>query len=287
MRRGFFSVSRAERNVLLGLFGFVVLIALYRLLQDGDVPEVTLTAGQRAEAEAFLRQVESVNPASPDVVAPAVRLHPFDPNRADSLVWIELGVSPRVVRNVLRYRRAGGRFRQVSDVARIYGMDTATYARLRPFINIGTIEKQVPGTVQRDAGRPVKLSAGEQVALNAADSAQLCRVPGIGAYRARAILRYGERLGGYVSVRQLTEIEGLPDSLLGWFTLHEVPVRRLDVNAASFKELLRHPYLSYEQVRVLVKHRDKYGPLRELRQLSLYPCFSETDLERLLPYLAF
>lgn len=55
-----------------------------------------------------------------------------------------------------------------------------------------------------------KLHNGEHLVLNTADSAALVTVPGIGPYFARKVIWYGERLGGYVSVDQLDEIEGFP-----------------------------------------------------------------------------
>lgn len=53
-----------------------------------------------------------------------------------------------------------------------------------------------------------KIKAGEHIVLNTADTTALKTVPGIGSYYARKIIAYGQRLGGYVSVDQLDEIEG-------------------------------------------------------------------------------
>lgn len=135
--------------------------------------------------------------------------------------------------------------------------------------------------------RPKKLTAGETIALNAADTLMLQRIPGIGPALARTIVAYRERLGGFLRVEQLREIDILPQGVEQWVRLDATPVRPLHINKATFKELVRHPYLNYEQVKVIVNRRQKYGPLRSWKELGVSPQFSERDFERLSPYVQF
>ena len=225
-------------------------------------------------------------------------LHPFDPNTADSATLVRLGLHPRLARRICRYRAAGGRFRHARDLARIYGMDTAALRRLRPYIRIAaapganpSFRKPRPLEKSHYAYTPYpsrKLPRGRQLDLNAADSAELLRVPGVGPYFARRIVRYRQRLGGFVSPEQLREIPNLPDSVQTWFRVTaEKAQRPLRLNTATFRELLRHPYLNYEQVKAIVNYRERQGALQTLQELSLSEAFSAADLERLTPYVSF
>ena len=225
-------------------------------------------------------------------------LHPFDPNPADSATLVRLGLTPRLARRICRYRAAGGRFRHARDLARIYGMDTAALRRLRPYIRIAaapganpSFRKPRPLEKSHYAYTPYpsrKLPRGRQLDLNAADSAELLRVPGVGPYFARRIVRYRQRLGGFVSPEQLREIPNLPDSVQTWFRVTaEKAQRPLRLNTATFRELLRHPYLNYEQVKAIVNYRERQGALQTLQELSLSGAFSAADLERLTPYVSF
>ena len=42
---------------------------------------------------------------------------------------------------------------------------------------------------------------------------------------------------------------------------------KVDVNRDEFKTLLRHPYLSYEQVKAIVRHRESKGMLKDWEQV--------------------
>ena len=225
-------------------------------------------------------------------------LHPFDPNTADSATLVHLGLHPRLARRICRYRAAGGRFRHARDLARIYGMDTAALRRLRPYIRMAAapganppFRKPRPLEKSHYAYTPYpsrKLPRGRQLDLNAADSAELLRVPGVGPYFARRIVRYRQRLGGFVSPEQLREIPNLPDSVQTWFRVTaEKAQRPLRLNTATFRELLRHPYLNYEQVKAIVNYRERQGALQTLQELSLSEAFTPVDLERLTPYVSF
>lgn len=225
-------------------------------------------------------------------------LHPFDPNTADSATLVRLGLTPRLARRICRYRAAGGRFRHARDLARIYGMDTAALRRLSPYIRIAaapganpSFRKPRPLEKSHYAYTPYpsrKLPRGRQLDLNAADSTELLRVPGVGPYFARRIVRYRERLGGFVSPEQLREIPNLPDSVQTWFRVTaEKAQSPLRLNTATFRELLRHPYLNYEQVKAIVNYRERQGALQTLQELSLSEAFSAADLERLVPYVTF
>jgi DNA uptake protein ComE-like DNA-binding protein len=124
--------------------------------------------------------------------------------------------------------------------------------------------------------------------LNEVDTLTLRKIPGVGPYYSRAIVRYRERLGGFVSTSQLSEIEGLPERIEEWFKVEENPaIRTLPINKSDFKTLVRHPYLSYEQVKVIMTHIRKYGPLTSWTDLQLYPEFTPQDFERLAPYFVF
>ncbi len=153
-------------------------------------------------------------------------LFPFDPNTADSTQFLRLGLRPWQVRNIYKYRAAGGRYRKPTDFARLYGLTLKQYKRLEPYIRIEkeVMAADVYGNIREEYPRhhydyPVKLRKGEHININTADTAQLMTVPGIGSYYARQIVRKRARLGGFASPKQLLEIEGFPETALEYMVV--------------------------------------------------------------------
>lgn len=139
------------------------------------------------------------------------------------------------------------------------------------------------------ANRIEKLPEGTHLDLNRVDSLTLLRVPLIGPARAAQILSYRRRLGGYASVSQLLEIENVPKEMLRWFTLTEGrgETVAISINQADFKTLVRHPYLSFDQVKEIMNYRRKFGQIKSWQDLSLSPYFTSADFARLTPYISF
>lgn len=127
---------------------------------------------------------------------------------------------------------------QVPDTFRrtVYIRDTVR----RKWYVWDTVTVQVKSVRYAAKSRPL-----EPLDLNTLDSTGLVKLPGIGPATAIKIIRYRERLGGYTQISQLTEIEGLPDSLMKWFIITDtVPIRKVPVNKATLTELRRHPILT-------------------------------------------
>lgn len=237
--------------------------------------------------------------------APA-RLFTFDPNTADSATFVTLGLRPRVARAIVNYRKAGGVFRTPDDLSRIYTLQDSDFQRLRPYIKIASVTKSQAEDRNSNRGessttnynrnqaflqQPVihsnKIAKGQTVDISTADSLTLQRIPGIGPYYAHKIIRYRDRLGGFVNLLQLKEIQGLPDNIETFLRLGNTPLVQLQINHFTFGKLLRHPYLNYEQVQAILNHRKTYGPIHSFNDLATYPVFSSTDMARLAPYVDF
>lgn len=224
------------------------------------------------------------------------KLSAFDPNTADSTLLLSLGLQPWQVRSIYRYRAKGGIYRQPSDFARLYGLTVKQYKELLPYIHISDEYKpaaEVYGRTNavrsgRDTLRyPVKLQPGQYVTLDDADTASLRKVPGIGRYYASRIVRYRNDLGGYVSVAQLSEIEGIPEAALSYFRVTGGAVRKLNLNRLTLNELKHHPYINFYQARRIIDYRRLKGPLHGIDDLRLLKDFSQRDIERLRPYVEF
>ena len=275
----------------------MAVVALVGIWLAGDseppttyAPSSSLSSSNHQEP----RQAPDSPPVRYDEASPRhVETFSFDPNTADSTTLLRLGLTPWQVRNIYRYRAKGGIYRRKEDFARLYGLTVKDYHRLEPYIHISNDYLPAATLVKEDRRErdtlryPVKLQGDERVVLNTADTTQLCRVPGIGPYYAREIVRHGQRLGGYVSVDQLDEISDFPQESKKYFVIQQPNPQRLNVNRLTLQQLRRHPYINFYQAKAIVEYRRLHGPLKSLQDLRLSPDFPPEEIARLEPYVSF
>ena len=309
-------MNRNDRRVAIAaiIIGLCALVGLF-VSDRYSADVVTFAAGDSAAVDSSGRMDDGwkVGYAVADVRA--VERFPFDPNTADSSEFLRLGLRPWQVRNIYKYRAKGGIYRRKQDFARLYGLTVREYRELEPYIRISD-EFQPAATLlddnmsatnslhdslmarSREAShsvrfrsdslrRPVKIQEGQHVELGTADTTQLQTVPGIGPYYAREIVRYGQRLGGYVSVDQLDEIESFPQEAKRFFVVQEANPRKLNLNRLSLNELRRHPYLNYYMAKTIIDYRRLHGRIASLEDLRLSRDFPPEVIRRLKPYVAF
>ena len=256
-------------------------------------------------------------------IAEGKHLFPFDPNTATAEELQQLGLAPFQVRNIIKYRSKGGVYRSPMDFARLYGLTRKQYRALEPYITIGddyepasTLASVQAYIAQKEADKqaahaayeaykaqntykpnkgndrdtlryPLKLKVGEHINLVTADTTQLKKIPGIGSGWARAILNYGKRLGGYVAVGQLQEIEGFPEETLPYFSIANPQTEKINLNTATLAQLRKHPYVNFYQAKAICDYRRLKGKLTNLSQLHLLKDFMPEAIERLRPYVVF
>ena len=125
------------------------------------------------------------------------------------------------------------------------------------------------------------------IELNSADSTALVSIRGIGPYYASKILRYREQLGGFHATRQLKEMKfqylNNIDSLLPHFSVNPALIRKKELDTMSFKSVLHHPYLVYEDVQLIFNAKRKYGKINYsiLEYQKVLPLFK---LKKIKPY---
>lgn len=234
-------------------------------------------------------------------------LHTFDPNTIDSATLVSFGIPAWKVKNFVHYRAAGKVFRSPDDLLDTYGWDSADLEPLRPYIRIAAPYQQqrhaerrnydaIPhrqsfadddSISSRNFPHVEKFKALTLVDVNTADTALLQRIPGIGSYYSRSIVRLREKLGGLHSLEQLFEIRDFPEQTLEWLEIKNPQLRLLNVNTADFKTLAAHPYVGYDRTKLIQRRVRLYGPFKSAQELIDAGIFTAEDLEPLKPYLTF
>ena len=307
--------SKREKRAILGLLAVLGVCAaiMWRLAyseEPDDIATADSLAYRGSTGDTLRHKAANRNnaygslPEGYHYAQPSSRqLFPFDPNTADSTQLLRLGLAPWQVASIYKYRAKGGVYRTEKDFAKVYKMTEAQFLELRPYIRISPSytrpatqlfaeEPHASGmwegkSVTRDTVKyPKKISTGDYVTLNVADTSQLKRVPGIGSYYAAKIVRYGNWLGGYVSVDQLDEIE-IPGDVKPYLRVDTTRIRKINVNTSTLEQLKRHPYINYYQARAIVDYRKRYGAIRHIDDLRMNPDMSLEVRERIAPYLEY
>lgn len=126
--------------------------------------------------------------------------------------------------------------------------------------------------------------------MNSVDSATLEHLPGISAYTAKSIIRYRDRLGGFVSRVQLREIPHIDSQLyINKRIVWKVDLNKLEKQSLvelDIRKLYTHPYIGKHKAKKLLEFRKVHGPItKELFKHML--SFTEVHRVKLNPYLGF
>lgn len=302
----YFTFTRAQRNgvfVLLALM--LVLLALpYALPLFMQQEKTDFTAFQE-EIAAFESQVNALEEKHAAKEAAAPELFEFNPNELDEDGWEKLGVSGKTIRTIINYRKKGGHFYAADDLLKIYGFDTAQYARLAPFIRIDDAPLMNPleATVYRPkqqyaqkanypATEKKRKVEPRRIELNAADSAQLVAINGIGPTLSRRIIKYRNRLGGFVHPDQLLEVYGMDsvrlETIAPSLFIDTGFVVKIFINKVSSEELQQHPYFRQQHIaNAVCNYRQQHGVFAGVDDLKKIYALDETLLRKAAPYLSF
>jgi DNA uptake protein ComE-like DNA-binding protein len=148
-----------------------------------------------------------------------------------------------------------------------------------------------PQDTLKKSSSSVVSSRINRIVFSDADSITLQIVPGIGAATAGRIVKYRERLGGFHSKDQLTEVFGLkPDvieAIWEYFDFDSKITRKITINSIEMEDLAKHPYISYQEAKVIIAFRKQHGPFQSKEDLLKVKIFTKEWVNQISPYLQF
>jgi DNA uptake protein ComE-like DNA-binding protein len=284
--RSFFGFSRSETNAFLILLPAMAVLVfstpVYRWwLASLPVEE----PGNKKLLDSLIATWKWDKPGD-SVSKKKPPLFSFDPNTASLDDLKNLGFSDRLSRRIVNYRSRGGKFKVRRDLRKLYGMDSLLMTRLYPYINLP--EKITSAGTNRS---PVAASLrSARFDLNLADTAQLIQIYGIGPALSRRIIKYRDRLGGFISEDQLTEVYGLDTVVIHelkkrTFIRDDFKPRQINVNLADEKELHSLPYIKLHLAKSIAAYRFQHGDFASLAELKQIALMEESLFQKIKPYL--
>lgn len=155
-------------------------------------------------------------------------------------------------------------------------------------------KKIIPAKIKKNY--PVfvkKIKKIELFEINQADTIQLRQIRGIGKKLSKRIIKYKDKLGGFYQQEQLYEVYGLDsivvNRLIKYSTIDTSLVVKQKINQpldkVFFKELLKHPYLKYEDVKAIFKYHKEQGVFQTKTQLE--QVLGNEKADKIYPYIDF
>lgn len=193
----------------------------------------------------------------------------FDPNTYSLEDWMNLGLSEKQSLVILKFTRYG--LKSNEDLKKIFVIDEKLYKLIKDStFYMSKKEDNLEGKIDEKLEK--ELENFVVVNLNSASLEDLEKIPGIGPYYAKSIVRTREKLGGYFEIKQLLELNKVTEEQLAqWsphFIIEKSAIRKINVNSASVDELKAHPYITWNIANSLVKLREQHGSFKQIEDIK-------------------
>ncbi len=203
----------------------------------------------------------------------------FDPNTLSAENWKKLGLNHQQINIIENFRNKGGIFYRPEDFKKIYGISNETYNKLSPYIKI-----------EKNQIKTIKTTTSLLVDINSASHEELTKIKGIGDYLANGIIWYRKKLGGYIKKEQLLEIKNFRKSTFEQIKTNIIidatKIKKININFAEVKDLVKHPYLNYNQAKAIVDYRTQNGAYQSINILIEKKVLEVETFNKIKEYLS-
>ncbi len=221
-------------------------------------------------------------------------LFAFDPNTLDEAGWKKLGVKDKTIATIKKLTSKGFRFKQPDDIKKIYGLKPELAENLLPFVTIKStiaVSNNASPNINpaTNFSKPPAAYKHSIVEINDADTSQFIALPGIGSKLANRIVVFRDKLGGFISVEQVGETFGLPDStfqkIKPRLQMSDGAIKKINVNNADINILKNHPYIRWQIANAIINYKMQHGAFTRLDQLKNIHIITDEIFNKMVPYL--
>ena len=199
-------------------------------------------------------------------------------------------MSTEEIDRLLEHRTNGKYINSAKEFQKVTNVSDSLLNIIEPFFKFPDWVKTKNYNKPYIANKPSKSENFTIKDLNKATAKELSSVNGIGEKLSQRIVSYRNKLGGFILKDQLFEVwyldEEVADRVLERFAVLEKPIiEKINVNTATFKEVLSIVYIDYELTKKIFNYRDEVAELQSLEELKKIEGFPLEKYERIALYL--
>jgi len=283
--RSHFRFNKKQRNGIFLLALIIIILQSIYLFADFSNPK-TRTEDDK-EFLALNHQLDLLNKT--DTIAGTYKIYPFNPNFLTDYRAYVLGLNSEEIDRLLAFREDGKYVNSAIEFQQVTQISDSLLAVIAPHFKFA----EYKGKGKRFADEKEKEieSFGKKKDINLASAEELIEINGIGEKLAARIIEYRRTLKGFTFDDQVREVYFLPpetaDKLLRQYEVKEKPgITKVNVNEATFKEILALPYIDYGLTKKIFNYKKANLRIDSLEELKKIDSFPLDKFDRIAVYLS-
>lgn len=288
-----FWYNKSQRN---GIFFLIILIVLLQLVyvnlsffKEDASPENSIVIKELQEKIDSLKLVEIENRKP--------KTYPFNPNFITDFKGYQLGMSVQEIDRLHNFRKQNKYVNSPEEFQNVTKVSDSLLSKISPYFKFpdwvlkkNRKQKNKLTTFKNQNEIKTALLTISTNDINKATKEDFETIEGVGEVIANRIIKYRNKLQGFSYENQLFEVWGLPSetvkNILESFKIVEKPIiKKINVNTATFKEVLKNPYINYELCRQIFDYRDEVAELQNISELRNIKDFPLDKYNRIVLYL--
>ena len=276
-----FWYNKRQRNGILFLCFLIIIIQIAYFTIDFSAGDALVISSE--EIIQLQKEIDSL--AVFKKIPEKYVVRPFNPSFLTGYKAYTLGLNTDEIDKLLAHRKAGKYINTTKQFQEITGVNDSLLAVLKPLFKFPdwVIKQQKDEKERRRQALIIKN-------INTATAQDLVVIKGVGIKTANRIINYRTRLKGFTFSDQLYEVFYLDtlvaNRVLKQFKIFEKPeIEKLNVNTASFKSVLKLPYIDYALTLKIFGYRDEVAEIQDIEELKKIEGFPLDKFDRIVLYL--
>ena len=280
-------ISKRNRQGVYVLIGICLLVVFIPRLIDLFTPEQTIIIQSEEIAQlkkAFQDKQVKKNRTGHHKNRFRVPPCKFNPNDYSLKEWMYLGLTEKQASVVIKFTKHG--IQSNEELSRIFVIPESLFQLIKD-------STFYPKTVLFSKSRnseEINKEKFKPIDINGASQSDLESIPGIGPFYAKNILRYRDRIGGFVQKEQILEVWKMEESkylvIKEYVIINLERVNKMNLNTVSAEELKSHPYLNWNIANSIIKIRERKGGFKLVEEIKESILVDEELFNKLKPYVS-
>ena len=280
-----FWYSHTQRNGILFLLLFIIVLQICYFVIDFN-SKTTIDSNRISEIRYKLDSLSLLKEESQ-----TFKMYPFNPNFITDFKGYQLGMSIEQIDRLHKFREKGKYVNSALEFQNITKVSDSLLKVISPYFKFPDwVTKQNKSKATKIYYNPSKKSSISTTDINKATISDFESLLTINESLASRIVKYRKKLQGFYFKSQLEEVwkinEEQVDEIFKTFKIKSKPsIKKINVNTASFKEVLSVPYIDYELCKRIFQYRDEVAELQSIKELTNVEDFPMNLYDRIVLYL--